>query len=276
MFGIRIIKVFGMIKEIVVVSNGMGSQSKLLPILLYEKHPALKSFWNNTTIFNIFADTQDEEHYIYEDLIEYQKYLHENNYPKLITISRGKLSEEYYKNAIIPTRQFRHCTDKFKIREIRKYIRNYLKENNFSLKDVNIRMLIGITTDEIFRIRDSEVKWIKNEFPFVYNLNFKRKDCEEELQKRNLNYHKSGCYYCPFLSFKRFYEYVKDKPDKKRIAIDMEVKARKNNSKMMLFNKPIEVLIRNKDRQKSLTSFIDSNIDFYIKEESCDSGYCFI
>ncbi|KKK97643.1 hypothetical protein LCGC14_2650710 [marine sediment metagenome] len=263
-------------QKIIVIADGQGVQSKCLPIALYEKHPDLREYWDNTIILDLFADTQDEEDDIYKDIVFYQRYLQEHNYPPLIILSRGSLSQEYYEQGIIPTRQFRHCTDKFKIRVIRKYIRSYLEENNLTLKDVDIRMLIGITIDESIRIRDSEVQWIKNEFPFCYELKFTRKDCEKFLDDRNIPYHKSGCDHCVFKNAKKVYKSVAHKPKRKQFIINWEKKARAKNSKMLFFTAPIEKLFSKFDRQKKLPEFIELDIEIDIQSEECDTGYCFL
>lgn len=251
---------------LVINSNGQGVQSKCSSLLMYEKHPAMKKFWKNTTFLDVFADTQGEPDYIYEDIKVYEEYLKEHDYPEMITMSRGSLEKEYFDKSIIPTRSNRHCTDKFKIRVIRNYVKKWLEENDRSLKDMNVIMLIGITRDESHRVRDSDVKYIKNEFPLIYEMEWYRSDCIKFLDKRNLPHHKSGCWYCPFLTFTRFYDYVENKVDKKEFIIEWENKALKNNERSMFYkNIPISKLIENKEK------YIRQDVeDMY-----CDSGYCF-
>ncbi len=121
-------------QKVIVISNGMGSQSKLIPLQLYEKHPLLKEFWEGKPIIiNIFADTGDEPDFIYKDIIEYQNYLKDHNYPPLIITNRHetyhitekRMTQYYINHHIVLTRQNRHCTDKFKIRVMKKYLKRF-------------------------------------------------------------------------------------------------------------------------------------------------------
>lgn len=264
--------------KITVISNGMGTQSKLIPLLLYEKHPKLKEFWNVDKIVNIFADTGDEENRFYElTMPEYIKYLVEHNYPSLIiknrkethNIKEDSMTDYYINQKAMPTRQFRHCTDKFKIQVIRRYLKEtYGRKHEY-------KILIGFTTDEIQRVRNSDVKWISNEFPFISHLRWDKKRCIYELQKRKLihNY-KTGCYNCIFLSKKRLYMNVKSDPIKKEKVILMEQQARAKNPAMTFFGSPIEQIIKNMDAQKKLGDWLE--IDIRDELDSCESGYCFI
>ncbi|MFQ5531005.1 MAG: hypothetical protein ACE5ES_00150 [Candidatus Nanoarchaeia archaeon] len=248
--------------RVTVISNGMGMQSKLLSLLIYEKHPALKEYWNTPYIINVFADTQDEPDYIYQDLKEYQDYLKEHNYPELVIVSRGKISEDYYKVGIIPNRSKRRCTVDYKIKEIRKYIRSYLRKHNLRLKNTIINVLIGFTSEEFYRIRDSDVKYLRNRFPLIYDLKFTREDCINELKKRGLSYHKSGCWFCPFGNPKRFYDYVKNKVDLQEFVVKFEMKSRERLPNYYLFRKPVEQVLSGHAEN--------------IEDDSCSSGYCFV
>ena len=126
-----------MVLKIIAISNGMGGQSQDIAPLLFEHHPLLKEFWENTIILNIFADTGDEEDQMYNLTIpRYQQYLQDNNWQELIIINRHqthnipelKMSDYYINHNAMPTRQFRHCTDKFKIQVVRKYLQLFLKK----------------------------------------------------------------------------------------------------------------------------------------------------
>lgn len=276
--------------KIIAISNGMGGQSQDIAPLLYEHHPALKEFWENTIILNIFADTGDEEDKMYNLTIpRYQQYLQDHNWQELIIINRHqthgipelKMSEYYINHNAMPTRQFRHCTDRFKIQVVRKYLKLFLEKWHLSLKDVDIRMLIGFTIDEAHRMRDSDVKWIKNEFPFIYNLKWNKQQSKIDLAYRFLFSYKSGCYYCIYLSVIRAYNNIKDDEEKKAIVIEMEGRVllkRQHEHKEPIYlfgNTSIKKLIKMKDSQTKLAQFIP-NLKVWDESDKCDSGYCFV
>jgi len=276
--------------KIVAISNGMGGPRHDIAPLLYEHHPALKEFWENTIILNIFADTGDEEDQMYNLVIpRYQQYLQDHNWPELIIINRHqthgipelKMSEYYINHHAMPTRQFRHCTDKFKIQVVRKYLQLFLQKWHLTLKDVDIHMLIGFTIEEAHRMRESDVKYITNEFPFIYQLRWTKDQSKMDLAYRFLFSYKSGCFYCIFLSLNRAYKNVKDDPEKRAIVITMEERvvlkrAQEHKGPIYLFgNTSIKRLLKMKDSQTKLVQFAPE-LSLFDSDDSCDSGYCFV
>lgn len=91
----------------------------------------------------------------------------------------------YWRN-MIPSRQKRWCTDKFKVRVINKYI----ERPCFSL--------IGFSTDEAGRARLSTEKGVENRFPLL-ELEIDRDGCTSIIKNHGLPVPiKSGCWFCPF------------------------------------------------------------------------------
>ena len=60
-------------------------------------------------------------------------------------------------------------------------------------------MLIGISTDEAMRARDSRVLFVRNEHPLI-DLGMSRQDCRIYLRDRQWKAPKSACIGCPFHS----------------------------------------------------------------------------
>ncbi len=88
----------------------------------------------------------------------------------------------------------RQCTDHFKIRPIRKKLRELYG------KDAKFIQWIGISTDEITRMRDSDVKYITNRYPLV-EMRWSRGDCAEWLKENGFGVpSKSSCIGCPYHS----------------------------------------------------------------------------
>jgi len=140
----------------IVVSVGAGVQSSYIAL-------------NYDADYYIFADTGNETQQTYDfinnflipKMKEQEKTLTIVKWWELYDNPFGAESmlDWYAANNGIPTRGFRSCTDRFKIRCIRKYLRS---EN--VKKAV---MLLGITTDEIQRVKPSDVQWIVNEYPLI-------------------------------------------------------------------------------------------------------------
>jgi hypothetical protein len=85
----------------------------------------------------------------------------------------------------------RQCTHEWKIRPMRQYL-----QVNRDGKPVE--MWLGISTDEILRMRTSDVKYITNRYPLI-EKNMNRNDCKRWLISHNLEIPpKSACVFCPY------------------------------------------------------------------------------
>ena len=84
----------------------------------------------------------------------------------------------------------RSCTDHFKIRPIRRWLRAQGVKR--------AEMLLGISCDEVQRMRDSDVRWITNAYPLI-DAGLTRADCVRWFELNGLPVPpKSSCYFCPF------------------------------------------------------------------------------
>ena len=176
----------------------------------------------------IFADTQDEPTSVY-NTVEHSKMVCEQAGIQFVTVTKGKLSDCAETNSIhvplytsnsepmegkkavrwdddgnelewietvIPVGGrkgvlFRTCTERFKIRVIRKYLR--------SLGVKSAEIWLGISTDEASRMKDSNVKWITNRYPLI-EMEMSRADCEKYLQSIGVKASRSACVFCPYRS----------------------------------------------------------------------------
>lgn len=93
----------------------------------------------------------------------------------------------------------RQCTGNWKIAPIRRFIQSKRAGDR-------VEMLIGISTDEWQRMRDSDVKYITNVYPLI-DKRMSRFDCMTWLQTQGLEIpSKSACYFCPFRTTKEWKE----------------------------------------------------------------------
>lgn len=158
--------------------------------------------------FAVFADTGAEsiETYRYLDWLEKQL-----PFP-LMRVSRGYLSAaathvfhstrgtRYTKHAVpaftanpngTQGRHRRHCTGDFKVEPIRRAIRRRIG------KGQQAEVMIGISLDEIVRVKPSTVPWIENRYPLL-DQRMNRQDCIQWLRRRGFpTPPRSSCLFCP-------------------------------------------------------------------------------
>jgi hypothetical protein len=94
----------------------------------------------------------------------------------------------------------RQCTSNYKINPVNQKIRELLglKKGQHRKEGTNVEMLMGISYDEMFRMKENQIKWITNKFPLI-DLKIKRTDCEKWFTK----YYdrvppRSACTFCPY------------------------------------------------------------------------------
>lgn len=115
----------------------------------------------------------------------------------------------------------RQCTNHFKIMPVNKFLKSQTKGNIF--------VYLGISTDEIERIKPSQTKRIIHKFPLI-NARKSRNDCLLYLQKQGLNILKSRCYYCGYQSNSNWHEIKKNYPELWQKAISLDEHIRNANS----------------------------------------------
>lgn len=178
-----------------VLSFGGGVQSTTLALMALERY-------NNINFdYIIFADTGAEPSFVYEHVKEVFEIL-ESNGIKTVIVNNGSILDVKRDFVVIPmyvmhnnksTILRRQCTREFKIKPIRDFLKSVgVNKNNPA------NLSIGITLDEISRIRDSDVSYIKHCYPLI-DMRMRRQDCINWLQSRNYKVPlKSSCFFCPF------------------------------------------------------------------------------
>lgn len=135
----------------------------------------------------LFADTGEELPRTYETVRQMKKLVSE----EFVTVQSklGTLYDYYWRVKKLPSFMKRDCTHKFKIRPMRKYLRNrFGKKERFG-------MYIGITYDEATRIHMSDVKYADNLYTFVDDK-ITRAQNVEMAQEHGIHPEKSGCIGC--------------------------------------------------------------------------------
>lgn len=211
-------------KSINVLSLGAGVQSSTLAFMADRGLIDVD--------FAVFADTGHEPSGVYEWL-EYLK--SEISYP-IYVVQKGDLAKDslrlkvsgksnkiYSRNAIpVFTKDAngkkgmtnRQCTRDYKIYPIRQFVSKYVqkkfvkansklpyeKGNIKTLYDTHINMLMGISTDEAHRQKESQIPYITHQYPLI-DRGISRQDCLDWMLKNGYpKPPRSACYFCPYHS----------------------------------------------------------------------------
>ena len=205
--------------DLVILSLGAGVQSSVLALMACrgELHPKPDHI--------MFADTGDEPAAVYEHL-EWLKLELEKSGLKITTVSGGSIREDiqnilydtsdkagrigqppfYTLNGSIHNatqgKLLRKCTTEYKIAPMTKKIRELvgLKKGMHFPKDVRIIKLLGISLDEVIRMKPSPFKWEEILYPLI-DLGMTRWDCFRWLKQHEYpTPPRSACMICPFHS----------------------------------------------------------------------------
>jgi len=188
--------------------------------------------------FAIFADTQAEPKSVYTWLDWLEKQL---PFP-VHRVTRGSMTEHmleirqandgrHYTASMIPAFMLaadgsvgllgRSCTSNYKIAPIIKNLRRLcgIKRGEKSLK---ITQWIGISYDEIQRMKPSRDKWTQHRWPLI-EREMRRHDCMAWLKRNGFpEPPRSACSYCPFHSNKEWRNLKENEPEAFAEAVRVE------------------------------------------------------
>lgn len=205
----------------IVLSLGVGVQSSTLYF-----QSSLNSI--QRADYAVFADTGSESANTYKYLEYIQKWCANNNGIPIIVIKQNLyedamrgLNKAGKKFLSIPVygmeggKRFfgqRQCTKHYKIETVFKAIRSLyglLPKKRTPKTDV----LIGISTDEILRMKPSRYKTLTNIFPLI-DKNMSRDDCKQWLKDNGFIIPpKSSCIFCPYNNDLMWLEEKTNRPD---------------------------------------------------------------
>tara|TARA_R100001460_G_scaffold11891_4_gene27590 strand:+ start:514 stop:1344 length:831 start_codon:yes stop_codon:yes gene_type:complete len=273
-------------KTLRVLSLGAGVQSSALALMIHKgKIPMVDCA--------IFADTQAEPPKVYEWLEFIKKTV---SYPVHIVTWRNleqdvlDASQGKYQAFTIPfytknkeTEQkgmlMRQCTADYKIKPVTKKVREllgYKKGERVDLKEVKVEMLLGISTDEMRRMRMNRLRYIDNQYPLINDFGMSRQDCIMWMKDNGYPMPtKSACYFCPFHSQSTWKEIKENDPELFEKAVQMDKQIR-DQEKYKIKNKFKDELYLHRSCEpldKALED--DGQLDMFDGFGSiCDEGMC--
>lgn len=121
---------------------------------------------------------------------------------------------------------WRQCTGKYKISAVRKEIRRLLGYGPRQRVKEKIRLWMGISTDEIQRVKPSNVKYIENIFPLI-DYDMSRLDCLEWFKQNEMPLPpRSSCIICPYHSNEHWLDMKNNDPESWNMAVEFDKKIR--------------------------------------------------
>jgi hypothetical protein len=265
-----------------IISLGAGVQSSTMALM------AAKGEIRPMPAAAIFADTQDEPKEVY-DWLDWL----ESELPfKVHRVTRGKLSDRaltmsktrdgrLYSKTDIPffTRNNlngtigkiiqRGCTRDFKLDPLMRKARE-LGNIKRGQKTVGVVQWIGISLDEIYRMKPSRDKWAENRWPLV-DLRINRHDCLMWMKRHKYPQPpRSACIYCPFHNDSDWRRLKAEAPQDFEKAVKFEEALQEAKSKSQNFKttpflhrscKPLAEVDLSTDEENGQTNFFNNECE---------------
>lgn len=227
-----------------VISLGAGVQSSTMALMA-----SRGELLGIEVDFAIFADTQDESKKVYDWLDWLERQL---SFP-VYRVTRGRLSDRSLemrvtkdgrrfsktdiplytlsKNGSKGMIPFRSCTADFKIKPILQELRSRCRIKR-GQKVATVTSLIGISYDEMQRMKDSRDAFVVNRWPLV-ELKMRRYDCLEWMKRNGYpEPPRSSCVYCPFHQNAEWRRLQTEEPEEfaKAVKFEKDLQLAKKNS----------------------------------------------
>ena len=221
------------------LSLGAGVQSSVLALLLSRSEPNLADYGYPKPDVAVFADTGWEPDYVYRHLDWIEDQL---TFP-LIRVSAGDIKANLRRGLTASGHRFidvpfytvaedgkkgmlrRQCTNHYKITPIYRNIRARAggTPGRPFPKGKNAEMWLGISLDEVTRMKPSRERWVEHRWPLV-DLGMTRQDCIDwfDAHYPNRSLPRSACVICPYRSNEHWVELKETEPDSYEEAVKFD------------------------------------------------------
>jgi hypothetical protein len=162
----------------------------------------------------------------------------------------------------------RQCTNEYKIQPVIQATRRFLKvgKGERVKKSQAVTMWLGISLDEVQRMKESRLKWITNAWPLI-DKKMRRGDCLAYLKSKGIPApEKSSCVGCPFHGDSYWRDLKKNSPEEFESAANFDdiMRTHRVSIKSKVYLHPSLKPLREID-------FTDNQGDMFINE--CE-GHC--
>lgn len=220
------------------LSLGAGVQSTALLVM-----SALRLHGCPRADAAIFADTGDEPAWVYDHLEKLTTWAADHGLAVHAT-AKGRLSQDVEDRLTGKKKRFaaipawtrgrdgraaplrRQCTREYKIEPLEKKVRELLGYKKYQRNKHKVACLLGISTDEIGRVKPSRTHWITNLFPLI-DARLSRDDCARVIEEAGLPVpKKSACVFCPYHDDRYWHDLKANHPDEfvRAVAFDRTVR----------------------------------------------------
>jgi hypothetical protein len=214
-------------KPLRVLSLGAGVQSTALLMLVLEGEVHADAA--------IFADTGWEPAAVYEHLGRLEVLAAMRGFP-LFRVQSGDIRDTERQQAFYDAPYFllhgdgshgmarRQCTHQLKLLPIRRKVRELMAERDIPVEPGAVEQLLGISVDEVQRMKPSDVLYVVNRWPLV-ERRWTRHDCRRYLLDQGVDAPRSACIGCPYHSDAEWRAMKRDRPEEfaDAAAFELEV-----------------------------------------------------
>lgn len=170
-------------------------------------------------------------------------------------------------NGKLPT----FCSNEWKQRVVRRYLRSvgYGPKNPVTL-------WIGISTDEIARMKPSDVKWVQHYYPLIETLGISRAECKRLVAEAGLpEPPKSSCWMCPYRQNPQWRDLKENHPKDWDAAVELDEEIRERDlaqggSGVYVHRSAVPLA------EADLSDPEDNQLPLFGEVDGCDSGYCWV
>ncbi|MEV7122875.1 hypothetical protein [Kitasatospora griseola] len=208
-----------------------------------------------TLDYAIFADTGWEPKRVYEHLDRVEREIAAPAGIPVLRVSSGNIRAD----ALDPSHRFasmplyvlnqdgtpgmtrRQCTGEYKIKPIKKQVREILGYPYPARIPAGVfaEQWIGISTDEFHRAKDADVRYTRNRFPLL-ELGLSRGDCLGLLAEHGLeSTPKSSCLGCPFHGNAQWRSIRDGDPEEWADVVDFDAAIRAGNARANADGRPL-------------------------------------
>jgi hypothetical protein len=191
----------------------------------------------------VFSDPGWESKETYDDLKQTMNDMKSHGIEIVVT-SKGNIRDDIY-NGVNQNKRFvslpfftlnqkgekgmvrRQCTKEYKIEPVHKAIREFLGYKPRQRVKHQVTLWLGISTDEIQRMKPSRTKWMTHRFPLI-EKEISRLDCLNYMERNDIvRPPKSSCIGCPFHDDYTWRDMKMNRPDEFLEAVRMDNEIRK-------------------------------------------------
>ena len=160
------------------------------------------------------------------------------------------------------------CSTEWKTRVVRRYKRSL----GFGPKNP-VRTWLGMSRDELGRVKDSDVEWDSNWFPLLFGVApaLSRAECVTLIKEYGLpDPPKSSCWMCPWRRNAQWRRLKEHYPDDwaKAVALDEEIRAKDKFNAVYLHDSRVPLKDADLSEKPKAEGWLFNEV------EECSSGYC--